>query len=204
MEVRAPSILPVVLAVEGAALLLASIAGHLLGVPPFGSLQVTWSAVAAASIGLVPPVLLARWSLRTATAAFVKLRARVFERLAPALQAVPAPGLLVLSLAAGIAEEALFRGVLQTALAGTIGVGPALAAVSLLFGLLHPLSALHMLLAAAMGAYLGVLMIATGNLLVPIAVHAAYDLIAISLLLRAARREREAVQLPVSPVGASG
>ena len=96
-------------------------------------------------------------------------------------------------LAAGVAEEALFRGVAQTALAGALGQGTALAATSALFGLAHPVSALYMLFVGALGAYLGGLFIATGNLLVPIVVHAAYDFVGLKLLLRASSRDGDRI-----------
>ncbi len=183
---RSPSILPIALAVEAAVLLLAFLIGYLLDTPPFTSLQVAWIDAGVAAAALLPPVLLAWWSLRSRIGFLVKLRGLVYDRVVPAFAGTPALGILLVSLAAGICEEALFRGVLQTALADMTSQGVALAAVSLLFGFLHPVSPVYIVLAASLGAYMGGLLIVTGNLLVPIAVHAAYDFIAITLLLRAA------------------
>jgi membrane protease YdiL (CAAX protease family) len=52
-----------------------------------------------------------------------------------------------------------------------------------LFGLLHPITPTYAVLAALMGAYLGGVWLASGNLLVPIVAHALYDFIALAYLL---------------------
>lgn len=167
-------------------LLVAFLVGYFLDTPPFSSFEVSWVAAGVAALALLPLGLLGWWSLRSRIAFLVKLRGVVFARVVPVLAGTSTLGILLLSLAAGICEEALFRGVLQTALANVTGPGAALVVVSLLFGLLHPVSPAYFVLAASLGACLGGLLIMTGNLFVPIAVHAAYDFIAITLLLRAA------------------
>jgi hypothetical protein len=89
---------------------------------------------------------------------------------------------------AGLGEEMLFRGVLQGAVAGWVAgpcgtwVGWGLA--SLLFGLLHAISATYAVLATGIGLYLGWLWIAAGNLLVPVVAHATYDFLALVYLVR--------------------
>lgn len=106
------------------------------------------------------------------------------------------PELLVISLCAGIGEELLFRGWLMYWLANgmstlapetnpTLALFLALMVSSLVFGFFHPITRLYIVLAAVMGVYFGLLVIWTGNLLVPIVAHAAYD--AAQLLI--ARRE---------------
>ena len=59
-----------------------------------------------------------------------------------------------------------------------------LAGASLLFGLAHFLTVSYAMLASLVGLYLGVLLLLSGNLLVPIVVHALYDLIALIVLIR--------------------
>lgn len=88
---------------------------------------------------------------------------------------------IYISLWAGLAEELLFRGLLQQLWGVT--------AASLIFGLLHALTFGYFLLATAMGFFLGGLLHSTGNLLVPVAVHALYDIFALSLLARMYRRQ---------------
>jgi len=85
--------------------------------------------------------------------------------------------LALISLAAGVGEEILFRGALQP----LIGLVPA----SLVFGLCHlagrdtiPLA----VWAALIGTALGALMNATGGLAAPIAAHAVYDVLALAYI----------------------
>ena len=85
--------------------------------------------------------------------------------------------LALLALAAGFGEELLFRGLLQQGLCNWFpgkewGV---IVAVSLLFGMAHCLSATYAVLAFLISLCLGGLYYWTGNLLVPIIVHALYD-----------------------------
>lgn len=94
--------------------------------------------------------------------------------------------LIVISLCAGIGEELLFRGWLMYWIADglTLAVPDvsaqvvlilALVASSVVFGFFHPITRLYIVLATLMGIYFGALVIWTGNLLVPIVAHAAYD-----------------------------
>ena len=102
----------------------------------------------------------------------------------------------VLALSAGIGEEFLFRGLIQGALSGVLGTQfpsipatwIALAVASLLFGLMHPITRTYAIVCVLVGLYLGGLWIYTGNLLVSIVIHAAYDFVALVFLTRAARK----------------
>ena len=108
------------------------------------------------------------------------------------------PGeLIVISLCAGIGEELLFRGWMLPWLAGNSIADAnqtelvlAVVGSSLAFGLMHPITKLYVVLAALMGVYFATLMILTGNLLVPIVAHAAYDAVQLILTARQTRRER--------------
>ena len=115
--------------------------------------------------------------------------------------------LAIVSMMAGLTEEALFRGVLQIAATGTlaawldgamaqiygIGVG------ALLFGLAHPISRTYVVFAVLFGSWMGVLLLLTGNLLAPIVAHAAYDFILL-LYIRWAWQDRpgHGAELPVA------
>lgn len=92
--------------------------------------------------------------------------------------------LLLISFAAGIGEEFLFRGWLQQSLTGVSGGETTLfttltgiLAASLLFGMAHPLSRMYVVLASAMGILLGTLYFVTGNLLTAVVAHGVYDAI---------------------------
>ena len=53
----------------------------------------------------------------------------------------------------------------------------------------------YALIATLIGAYLGILWIAIGNLLAPIATHAVYDFVALAYFLRAHVRQRRAARI---------
>ncbi len=81
------------------------------------------------------------------------------------------PDLCVFAFLAGLAEEALFRGVLQTQL----GLIPA----SVLFGLAHFVTPAYALAATVMGFYIGAVFAASESLFVVILLHGLYDLYAL-------------------------
>jgi hypothetical protein len=92
--------------------------------------------------------------------------------------------LALISALAGIGEEALFRGVMQTGLVPVVGLPAAVALTSVAFGLAHYLSLTYAAYAALVSVYLGVLLVYTDNLLVPVIAHAAYDFVALVYLTR--------------------
>lgn len=98
----------------------------------------------------------------------------------------------IVSLLAGLGEEMLFRGVIQNALQARIhppfGTWVGWLLSSFLFGAAHAVSATYAVLATLIGLYLGRLWIETGNLLVPVVAHAAYDFLALVYLVRVRKR----------------
>ena len=102
-------------------------------------------------------------------------------------------GIALISIMAGVGEEALFRGVLQTYFAGHVGVAPALLVTSSLFGLLHPVTAVYAVMAGLIGLYLGVLAVWHDNLLVPMVVHSLYDFVALTYLVHYHRLQPDSV-----------
>ena len=65
---------------------------------------------------------------------------------------------------------------------------------AVIFGLLHALTLTYSILAACMGLYFGVVWLATGNMLVPVAAHAIYDFIALLYFLRMRKSPNEEPQ----------
>ena len=101
------------------------------------------------------------------------------DLLRPAFAGIGVREVVVISLAAGIGEELLFRGVLQP----EIGLIPA----SLIFGALHTGGRGTLAFGcwvALMGAALGWLAAATGGLVAPIVAHALYDAAALVYIRR--------------------
>lgn len=113
----------------------------------------------------------------------------VREHLLPLFRDAGPMAVAGVALMAGIGEELLFRGVIQAGLSGLLGPVTALALSSLVFGLAHALTVAYFILTCLMGLYLGWLYQASGNLLVPIAVHFLYDWIVLSWYLSSARRQ---------------
>jgi membrane protease YdiL (CAAX protease family) len=111
---------------------------------------------------------------------------RLTDEILPALfRGASGPELLAVSVAAGVGEELLFRGLVQHGISGLPWASGywGWAVASLLFGAAHPITLRYACAAAVVGGYLGALQIATGSVLAPIAAHAAYDWGALSYLL---------------------
>ncbi len=90
----------------------------------------------------------------------------------------------LIALSAGVAEEMLFRGVLQYSLESLLGICWGLVIASLLFGVLHPISLPYVLMTAFVGFYLGAIFLVTRNLLTVMVTHSLYDFALMSYLLR--------------------
>jgi membrane protease YdiL (CAAX protease family) len=99
---------------------------------------------------------------------------RLRQVLGASIRSLTAVDIVLLSLAAGVAEELFFRGLLQSYI-GVIGS-------ALVFGLLHALTPAYFVMATAIGLYFGYLYEIGGNLLIPMAGHAMYDIFALYLL----------------------
>ena len=164
--------------------------GRLAQVPAFGHLRLDSEGVVLGAAGALPMLGILLWCLRTTWGPMHRLVALVEERLGPYLTGASAGGIVLLAVLAGVGEEALFRGVIQTWLAERVPLWVAVAAASLLFGLGHWLSASYAILASLIGAYLGILFLLSDNLLVPMVAHAAYDVVALFALARRAEASR--------------
>jgi uncharacterized protein len=93
-----------------------------------------------------------------------------------------------------VCAEVFFRSVLQGGLATHFGTIPALAVASVIFGCFHFVTKTYAVIATLIGAYLGILWLAAGNLLVPITTHAVYDFVALVYFLKAHVRQRRAAR----------
>ena len=162
---------------EGALAVVAVVWGEVRGIR-FGLGSVAeglWVGVAAAIV-----LALANWYLlcRAPEVAGIGAIRRLYEEnLKPAFGGLQVLDLVAISIAAGIGEELLFRGVLQSE------VGLVLA--SLVFGLLHTGGSGTLAFGcwvAVMGGVLGGLAIWTNGLLAPIVAHAAYDAAALAYI----------------------
>lgn len=184
---RRRAVLAAAVLFEGGVLVLALVQGWLFGLPPFARLTWTWGDALVGVAGTLPMFAAMWWTTVSSWPPVVRIREEI-EGVAREIFVHLAWGDLVLiSLLAGVAEEALFRGVLQTAFGTWISPGAGLAVASTLFGLVHFVTPLYAVLAGIIGLWLGVLFHLTGNLLGPVVAHALYDLIALTLVVRGVR-----------------
>lgn len=180
---------------EGGLGLLALLLGWLLGVWPVPGIERSaeaWQSLWPAllwGLAATAPLLLGLWLIdRFPWGPLQDLQRDVERLIVPLFQNCTVAELALVSLAAGIGEEMLFRGLVQHGLADWLGtpwgVWIALAVASVVFGLAHMLSMTYAVLATVMGLYLGLLLIWTENLLVPAVAHGLYDFVALCYLVR--------------------
>ena len=177
---------------EAGLLLLAWGLGRWLDISPLGSLHFTPEDFALGVVASIPMLGGLAWILTTPWRPARDLVALVTDQLGPLVAGRSLLELGLLAALAGVAEEILFRGVVQVVL-GRILVEPmALIVASALFGLAHFATPTYALLAGIVGLYLGALYILSGNLLAPILAHALYDLVALKALdSRYGRHQRD-------------
>jgi membrane protease YdiL (CAAX protease family) len=178
------SVIRAAVIVEAAVLVVALGVGRLAGHSPLAQLRVNPGGIGWGIAATLPLCLGLAWCLRTSFPPIVRLVHLVDERVRPLFAGCPLPGLVLISALAGVGEEALFRGVLQSTLADHVPGWMALIATAALFGLAHFLTREYAILAGIVGLYLGSTFLLSGNLLVPILAHGLYDLVALVLLAR--------------------
>jgi membrane protease YdiL (CAAX protease family) len=169
---------------EGGLGVLACALAWLLGVSLGEQIAWRWSAVLWGAAGALPMLAAAIWGMRAPWGPLVRLRALVEDAVAPLFRDCSLLDLAVISATAGVGEELFFRGLVQAWFTPALGHAWALVLASLVFGLFHPISRTYVVLAMAMGAWLGWLWLASGNLLTAIVCHAVYDYLALIYLTR--------------------
>jgi membrane protease YdiL (CAAX protease family) len=171
--------------IEGGLAFLATLLGWLVGQPPVEKLGWNWAG-ALWGVAAAVPMVAAFFVLHTYPIGPLRRIRRFGEEVVrPLLAPCTIMDLLGISVLAGVGEEMLFRGVLQAACTRWFESLPAAVAVAaLVFGLLHAITLTYALLAALAGAYLGLVWVATDNLLTPIVAHALYDFAVLLWLLR--------------------
>jgi len=164
--------------------------GWFLDQPALADFRWDWHDTALGVAATLPLVLLFLLLRRCPFGPIVRIREMMDEIIPELFGACTWLELALISGVAGVGEEMLFRGVVQAVITRHLGAGMGLALASLLFGLMHPITPLYVVLTALVGVYLGWLYSFSGNLLVVIVVHALYDWVVLLYLLRGARRLR--------------
>ncbi len=176
---QAKQIVTIALVFETALVVLAAVIGMVIGRAPWDQLTFDWRAAAGGVVGTLPLVLGLAWCLNSNWPPFRRLVDTVEDTLVPLFAECSVGDILVISIAAGVGEEVLFRGLIQPSLSAVIGPLLGLTVTSVLFGLLHLVTPSYAVMAGLMGAYLGVLVLASGNLMLAIVAHALYDFVAL-------------------------
>lgn len=145
----------------------------------------SWTGAIAGILGTVPLVLVFVGVRRSSARSLVRLAESVRHMVRAFFKQLSLPEAALLSLAAGVGEELLFRGLLQEGLGAVTGM-PWLGftVATFAFGAVHWHSATYFLYTAALGVVLGILYWVTGDLLAPIICHALYDTVALYLSQR--------------------
>lgn len=175
---------------ESSLLLIAFILGGLAGINPLQSLSFSETAIGYGILGTLPLIMLYMTLEQFETVSTRKIKKVIFDVLGSKLSTCHWSDLLVLASIAGITEEALFRGLLQPWLESHWGMLTGLIGSNLVFGLVHAITPLYIVLAIAVGIYLG-LSLDYGderNLLTPMIIHALYDFFAFIMIVRSYRR----------------
>jgi hypothetical protein len=180
---------------EGALAIVAIALGWLFGMAPLETLHWSWAALGWGLLGVLPPLVLLAYCLRSRRRSIRVLRVFVDRHLTPLFRDLTLVELAAISLLAGLGEEMLFRGIVQAGVAGWIdgpmGIVLGLLVASVIFAFAHALTPAYLVLAGLIGLYLGALWLWTGNLLAPIAAHAGYDFVAMIYLAKIRARRVE-------------
>jgi len=183
---------------EGSLAVVAVALGWLLGRAPLETLNWAWSDVAWGMAAVLPPLGLLWLCVKSPWRPLAEIIRVIDEILVPLFQNCGPVEFAMIAALAGLGEELLFRGVIQTTVAawvdGDFGVWVGLATAGVLFGLAHAVTFTYVLLAGLIGLYLGGIWLATGNLLVPMIAHTGYDFVALWYLVKI--RKRQASQAP--------
>jgi uncharacterized protein len=163
---------------------LSLVLGWLFGHPPLEHFAWKLEGALMGVLATVPLVLMFLAMLRWPVGPLKRVKNFCDHEVVPLLNNSSWSEIALISLSAGVGEEMLFRGVIQTAIGNWLGWTWGLVLASMLFGLFHPISLTYMAIASILGLYLGGVLLAEGNLLTSMVVHALYDFAALGYLLR--------------------
>lgn len=153
------------------------------GIDLFGEFSFNMEVLGLSILAVFPLLFLMWVVVHTPWKPFVRILQELERTALPWLAECSFGELVLISIAAGFGEEALFRGLIQAMLSNSLGLWAGLIIASFLFGLAHLVTPAYGMLAGLIGVYFGLLFVLSGNLLLPISTHALYDLIALTYLM---------------------
>ncbi|MBT5926741.1 MAG: CPBP family intramembrane metalloprotease [Verrucomicrobia bacterium] len=165
-------------------LLVAWILSWLFSIPLWGGGSWDWMGLVVGLTSTLPMLSLFFWLLQSSWEPCQEIRHMMDEAVLPIFKDFTIIQLALLSIAAGVSEEVLFRAVIQGGIQSALGIPVALAISAFLFGVCHALTKFYLVLATIMGVYLSLVWMSTGQLLSPIITHAVYDFIVLIWYLR--------------------
>jgi membrane protease YdiL (CAAX protease family) len=170
--------------VEGGLIAAAWLIGWALDVSALGRFSFDWEGAAWGLLAAVPMLLGFFAAVRYPVGPLRSIKKFTDETIRPLMKTCSLIDLLGISVLAGVGEELLFRGVLQEAFSGWMGIWAGVALAAVLFGLLHAVTPSYAVMAAVMGVYLGLVFHFTDNLLTAVVAHAVYDFVALIWVTR--------------------
>jgi membrane protease YdiL (CAAX protease family) len=183
---------PMAVVVEGGLAVLAVVLAWLFRVPlreqiPSFGAPLAW-AVARGLVVTLPMLAAFWWLVHSDRPTLRQLRQQVEWLIGEMFPTASLGQLALVALLAGIGEELLFRGVLQTLFGRWTTPAVGLLITGLLFGLAHALSKLYFLLATLIGLCFGWLTWRYNDLVAPMVAHSVYDFLALVYLSRSKPR----------------
>lgn len=176
---------------EGGLVIVAFILGWMVDVNPISDVKIELSALLWGVVGTLPLFLLLVLFYRYPFGALYSIKRLLIDVLGPCLNICRLHELIFIAILAGVSEELLFRGVLQSWFENLWGIALALLLSNILFGLAHAVTVMYAVLASLIGIYLAAFMDIgeQRNLLIPILIHAFYDFLAFLLVIQSYREE---------------
>ncbi len=169
---------------EGGLAFVACVIGVFMTTPPWQRFAWRWVDIAWGLLATVPLIIGLFLMRRVERGPLGRLNQVVDSLVAPLFGRCSMLELFIISAIAGVGEELLFRGVVQPLLIAVLNAVAGVIIASIIFGLLHAITASYAVVATAVGIYFGWLALATGNLLPPIIAHGLYDFLALLYLVR--------------------
>ncbi len=176
---------------EGGLVVLAFVAGQLLNQPSLELVQPSWRAFLIGLAATAPMIPLMLWLSLSSWPPFKRLMHEVEQTVVPMFSKCTTLDFALIAVLAGLGEEVLFRGLVQTGIAAPLGPWTALVISSVLFGMLHLVTRTYAVIATIFGVYLGWLYIVTGDLFAAVVTHAVYDFAALNYLVARTRKPTE-------------
>ena len=172
-------------AFQGGLAILGCFLSWLIGVDSIAKMEFSVYPVLQGIAGSIPMLMIFAVTYRFPLGPLKTIKFFLLEALGPPLAACRWYDLTWVALLAGVSEELMFRGVIQSWFSPW-GSSLGILVSNILFGLAHAITPTYAILAASMGVYLGVVYEYVGdqNLIVPIVTHSFYDLVAFIVVRR--------------------